>query len=366
MRTDMKTVRRTVIHKMAPYRQQRGMTLIEIMVALVISLFLLGGLIKIVDGNKQTYRVQDAMARVQENGRFSLFFLTKDVRMAGFMGCSSPGGGLSVTNNVAPSGTGNNTYTTDLDDAIGSYNGTDAVQGFSYTTGSLPSELTAIGLTTGGGFGTVVENTDVLYIRRAVSCSGANVTGMTANGGTAQLNIADNSECQIQQADIVMVSNCQTADIFGVSNNPQNGVGVEANIAHGANWNDSPLFDNTYGPDSFVYRMRADVFYIGEGSSGEPSLFKRELVLGGMTNKELVEGIEDMTILYGEDLNSDGIADTYVTAGSVTNMENIISVRITTTARTLEDNIATEDTASGDRKIRRDFTTTIGIRNRMS
>lgn len=356
---------------------QGGMTLIEIMVAIVISLFLLGGLIQIMVGNKQTYRVQDAMARVQENGRFSQYFLTSDIRMAGFMGCSRPSNGLNVTNNISAAG-GANGYSSNVDWAYGAnsnsggtdnFTGDGAVQGFSYSGGTIPTELGNLGLVGDdvGGFGSVIANTDVIFIRRAVSCDGANVTGQTTTGGTAQIFIEDNSACQIQQNDIVMVSNCRTADIFGVSNTPTMDPGSTANLAHGANWNDGPLFSNTYGPDSFIYRMRADVYYIGEGSSGQPSLFKRSLRIGQMTSTELVEGIENMSILYGEDTGTlDGVPDIYVDAGSITNIENILSVRITATARTLEDNIATDVTASGDHRIRREFNMTIGIRNRMS
>jgi len=377
----MKTTRQVSIRKIAfnqySFNQsQRGMTLIEIMVTLTISLFLLGGLIQIMVGNKQTYRVQDAVARVQENSRFAQYFLTKDIRMAGFMGCSSPSNGLSVVNNVDPHSASNG-LTANADWAVGAYSdpsgtagytGNGAVQGFSYTTGTIPTALGNLGLVGDdvGGFGSVVANTDIIFIKRAVSCDGANVTGQGATGGTANIKIADNSKCQIQQNDIVMVSNCKTADIFGVSSTPLMTAGSEATLAHGANWNASPQFANTYGPDSFVYRMQADVYYIGVGSSGEPSLFKRSLRLGAMTSTELVEGIEGMTILYGEDTDNDGIADIYVNAGGITNIDNILSVRITTTARTLENNIATQVSASGDRRIRRDFNMTIGIRNRMS
>lgn len=64
--------------------RQRGFTLVEIMVALVISLFLLAGLIQILTSSRQVYRVQDGLARIQENGRFGMDFITKSVREAGY------------------------------------------------------------------------------------------------------------------------------------------------------------------------------------------------------------------------------------------------------------------------------------------
>jgi type IV pilus assembly protein PilW len=280
------------------------------------------------------------------------------------MGCSNPSGGLTVNNNVDPTSShfSNNSA---VSAAVGSYTGTDAIQGYSYTTGALPTELSGMGLTTGSSYGDVMENTDILFIRRARSCPGGSV--VSHNNASASMQIEDNSTCGIQQNDLVMVSNCQTADIFGVTNvvNSSGGASHDT-IAHGANLNISPQLANGYGADSFIYRMQSEVYFIGVGASGEPALFKSELRLGDIVANELVEGIEDMTILYGEDRNSDGNPDIYVNAASVLNMDNVISVRITVDARTVEDNIATSTTAAGDRRIRRSFTTTVGIRNRMT
>ncbi|NOX76094.1 MAG: prepilin-type N-terminal cleavage/methylation domain-containing protein [Gammaproteobacteria bacterium] len=61
--------------------KQQGMTLIEVMISITISLVLLAGVLQIFASNKATYRVQDAMARVQEGGRFAIHFLTKDLRV---------------------------------------------------------------------------------------------------------------------------------------------------------------------------------------------------------------------------------------------------------------------------------------------
>ena len=146
----------------AQRNKQTGMTIIEIMIAVTISLMLLGGLIELAIGNKQTYKVQDAMARVQENGRFSLLFLSKDVRMAGFMGCSNTNGGLTVTNKVDPDKFDN---PDDVRAAIDAFTGTSAVVGYSYTTGTLPTEISNLGLVAGTAEGNLMENTDILSVR---------------------------------------------------------------------------------------------------------------------------------------------------------------------------------------------------------
>ena len=83
--------------------QQRGLSLIELMVAIVISSLLMAGTIQIFVNNKKTYQVQEAVSRLQENGRFGMQFLTRDIRMADFWGCV---GSISkVTNQVRVAGT---------------------------------------------------------------------------------------------------------------------------------------------------------------------------------------------------------------------------------------------------------------------
>ncbi len=353
----MKPIMKPKTQQSMPTNKQAGLTLVEIMVAITLSLLLLGGLLQIVVGNQQTYKVQDAMARVQENGRFSLHFLSKDIRMAGFMGCSNTSGGLTVSNNVDPS---KFTNSDEVSAAINAFTGDSAILGYSYTTGTLPTEIATLGLVADGSEGSIMENTDVLFLRRAESCPGNGVT--SHNNNSAQI-FFDNRFCEIQKDDIVMVSNCETAELFGITNNiTEDGTD---NAAHAANLNVNPKLQNGYGADSYIFKMKSEIYYVGVGESGQPALFKRELKIGALTNKELVEGIEDMTILYGEDRDADGTADAYVTAANVNDMEAVVSIRITATARTLEDNIAST-TNNGDKRIRRDFTTTIGIRNRIS
>jgi len=66
-------------------RRQHGLTLVELMVALVLSLVLAAGVIQLFIGTKQTYRFYDALSRLQENGRFALDAMASDIRMAGYI-----------------------------------------------------------------------------------------------------------------------------------------------------------------------------------------------------------------------------------------------------------------------------------------
>jgi type IV pilus assembly protein PilW len=66
--------------KTSSYKNQVGISLIEIMIALLIGVFLIGGLMQMFINSKQTYKLQDTMSRLQENGRFAVDFLVHDMR----------------------------------------------------------------------------------------------------------------------------------------------------------------------------------------------------------------------------------------------------------------------------------------------
>ncbi|EIC23151.1 PilW family protein [Thiorhodovibrio frisius] len=64
--------------------RQRGVTLVELMVALTIGLFLSAGVIALYLGMTSTYRVTESQGDVSENGRFALEMLARDIRQAGY------------------------------------------------------------------------------------------------------------------------------------------------------------------------------------------------------------------------------------------------------------------------------------------
>ncbi len=66
------------------HSQQRGLTLIELMVSLVISLLILAGLFTVYQSNQRGNRLNDGLMRTQENGRFAIDFLTRDIRQTAF------------------------------------------------------------------------------------------------------------------------------------------------------------------------------------------------------------------------------------------------------------------------------------------
>ncbi|MFW6236686.1 MAG: PilW family protein, partial [Desulfovibrionales bacterium] len=67
--------------------RERGASILEVVVAVVIGLLVLAGVYKIFQGNSLSYRTQEAAARIQENGRLAVELLSRDIRMAGYRGC---------------------------------------------------------------------------------------------------------------------------------------------------------------------------------------------------------------------------------------------------------------------------------------
>jgi type IV pilus assembly protein PilW len=64
--------------------KQGGVSLVELMVAMTIGLILLTAIGSIFLSSKQTARVGDNLSRMQENGRFAIDLLGKNIRVAGY------------------------------------------------------------------------------------------------------------------------------------------------------------------------------------------------------------------------------------------------------------------------------------------
>jgi len=344
--------------------KQTGLTLVELMVAMIISLLLIGGTITIFVSNKQTYRINEASSRVQENGRFAFNFIKPDVRMAGFMGCLNPSSS-SFYNNVDVAKYDSVVGDTAISSAINGFIGGNSVNGYSYGTGTLPSELTGLGLTSGTSTEDVVPNTDIIVIKRAEDCNGNKLVDPKTN---ANFKIETNANCNIQQNQILFVSNCLRADLFAATD-VTGGANPTLKTKNTINENDN--ISASYGPESEVYIFQTIIFYIGQGASGEPSLFKRSLELNPagtqvvFDNQELVEGVSDMAINYGVDSDGDGSADYYVDASTVPGSEwdNVISLRVRLDAQSTQVNV-TQNNAANQNRLTHTFTETIRIRNR--
>jgi type IV pilus assembly protein PilW len=334
--------------------RQRGMSLTEVLVALTISLILILGVGQIYIGSRQTYRIQDAQSRLQENARYALDVLTRSIREAGFLGCSSA---VAVTNTL-------NTPTAYF------YNLAVGIQGAEWTAGAATTTTaTNWTPTLDASITSPMAGKDVITIRGATA-GAVNVTATMASN-TADVTVAANN---IAQCELVMVSDCTRASFFQVTS-----ATASTSLAHATGTcatpgNAATDLGKAYDFSALITPVATTSYYLGTGASGEPSLWRR---LGANAAEELVEGIEDMQILYGVDslpATADFIPDQYLTANNVTDWSRVVSVRLNLLARTAEDNLAaTQQTYSfngaavtaPDLRLRRVFTTTIGLRNRL-
>ncbi len=328
------------------YSKQSGMTLVEIMIAMLIGIFLTGGVLQVFSSSRQTYRVHEATSRMQENGRMALEVLARDIRMADFWGCVSDPS--NFVNNLDNTGTG---Y---IDFLTGGVDGTEGASG-------APDSLILR-----GGFDT-------------------NLNVQPPYGPQASANIKVPPNNGLEQFDIVFVSDCEAGDIFQITNaNPDTAGTVVHNTGVGdpGNYNvtnpgcpgggNAHCLSKVYGADAKLMATRQITYSIATGSEGQPALFRNGV--------EFLDGIENLQILYGEDtdapgLAGSGVANYYVPADQVASMESVVSIRIAVVARSYDDNLTggvAQDynlfgttVTPADNRLRQVYTSTVAVRNRL-
>ncbi len=96
-------------------RGERGVGLVELLIAMGLSLVIGLAVIEVFLGQRQLYVAQDEQSRMQENARFVFEQISHDLRMVGYWGCSNK---VTLTN-----ATQNSAYNTLADDAVVLANG---------------------------------------------------------------------------------------------------------------------------------------------------------------------------------------------------------------------------------------------------
>jgi type IV pilus assembly protein PilW len=336
-------------------KYQHGISMVEILVALVISLFLLGGIVQVYLANKSTYAFTDSISRIQENGRFSMDIMAQELRMAGFFGCAifDPDDTGNIVNNLNPAGAG-------YDAALHDFLLAGVIQG-----------------TEDDG----LNGSDSITLRGAKP-NQVNVVPPFNTATSAQIFVTANAT--IENDDIVMVSNCRGADIFQVSSSTQADGASKMAIVHNTGAGPSPgnfnpdncqggnahCLSQTYGSDSSLFELQTVTYTIAVGASGEPALWRSE----NGVNEELIEGVEQMQVLYGLDTDDDDFANRYVTITDVPDTFDVMAVRLMLVVRSESDFVAEANqtytfngasTTAPDRRLRQVFTTTIALRNRI-
>lgn len=314
------------------------MTLVEIMISLLIGAFLIGGILQVFSSSKQTYGVQEGLSRLQENGRFAIKFIAHDIRMIDYWGCMATGLG-GISNNL------NFVADDPFDFASGAMIG---------TQGTIDGSVSALDLS------------DSITIRGA-SGSWVLLTTAMANQ-TANLST---SAHEFIADDLIYITDCNKGDIFQASS----GVAANTDISHAAGLsageNQTGNLSKSYGVGAQIFKVSTVVYSIQQGNGGQPGLFRQK---NAEAPVELIEGIENMQILYGEDTNADRTPDYYVSFDNIADINNVVSIQISLLVASNKDNLVSEPlsftyngatTIATDRRLRRVFTSTIAVRNRL-
>jgi type IV pilus assembly protein PilW len=328
-------------------KKQSGLTMLEILIVMGLSVVLLSGLVEIVLAHQQTNRLQKGLSQIQANGRYAIDYLRMDLRRAGYAGCLP--GGISNASSQLTVAAGANYQTALIKD--NTYE-----QNFS----SANPEA----------------NSDSIQVTSALG-SGANLaTNMTSESVAVEVT----GDSNIKKNSVVVISNCEDGDIFFVTKITDSSgsgdfddcaaAGSSCLLEHiaGSN-NQNASLSKRYQTDARIFSLQSRVYSILIEAGKENSL-----QMSG-TGK-LVKGVENLQILYGEDgVDVDSIADYYVPLDEVVDISNVVSLKISILLRSIDDHLSHEamkynfsgntNLTGPDKRLRKVFNTTIALRNKL-
>ena len=343
-------------------RKQAGLSLVELMVALVLGALLTVGIVQIFTSNSQSFRINTSEARVQETGRIAIDMMARAIRNAGYFGCFP-------VNPIA-----NNLDSTDDDYSPGLHEFN--YDGLVSDNGSRP--------------GNALANTDHLRLSGVRGGS-----GVVATADVTSTVFTVDRQGGLGEGDIVMISDCENGDIFELESIEDNGTNftitaVQQNNADDRPGNDFSLnapagcpvgddcFASVYPQGVRIKQPYTETYYVGTGASGAPALF----VDGGGPDVEIAENVVDLDFLYGESATPGGPVQNWRDANAVGDWGNVGAVQTSILIRSEEDNVLTDAmqycfpgwldctsagnlTTANDRRLYRVYTLTTAIRNRV-
>lgn len=337
------------IKKRLGLNTRRGFSLIELMIAIPIGLLVLFAVLKIFIGTIQSVNIQNAFARVQENGRMATELMARDIRGADYWGCNNDI--TLITNNLDTADTPDYDNI-DLVLGDGGVEGENNVSSDTFSFKRINTDGTSETIYADAG-------TDIITLRGAQSYSDVTIKeGMSDTSANIKISGGDD----ILEGDIILISDCKVGDIFTVTVDAKNGGSGNNSLNHnkgnvtadGAVNNKVKILSTTYNTDAQILSPTSKVYFIAESVSGGGINSLYRSVNG--TASEMVRGIKDLQIMYGEDTTGNGSADTYSNADGVSDMDAVITIRVSLTSDSSSDQSATS--------LQRTYTVTTNIRNR--
>ena len=266
-------------------KSHNGFSLVELMVAMVISLFLSAGLFTMFSMSSTNVTTTSQFNQLQENGRIALAIIDRDLSQLGFTGDITGTDFIVGTNtNISATAVVNDCIGAGLNNASFPQNQPAHFRRlWGYEADVSAENMDCI---------TPDSNTDVIQIKRLI---GPSVTAAEMNSSRYYASTTSNQ-----------------IEIFNGSSA-------------------APVLAN-----SRIWEFQHHVYYVEEDGD-IPVLKRRTLSIGnGMNNDEqLVEGIENMRIMYGFDSNGDDTADSYMPVQNVTSLmwdnelfQRLVSLRV--------------------------------------
>jgi type IV pilus assembly protein PilW len=260
-------------------RRARGLSMIELLVALAIGGVIIAGAVYVYDQSRNTYNTNDNLARIQEQARFTLSLVETELQLAGYYGFVNNTNGMqwqsaTTSDGIIPAIRQEAAVKADYVDAAHACGRNFAVDIYTPVQGSNDEFLLGPGATTdcdpqGGGY---LAGTDTITTRRA---------------GTNSVAALDVNKLQIIASRMGGAANFLTA---------------------GKSTPNGTLMAGMYEIRDLVVRT----FYISqdsEGFPGVPALRMKSLrdlddAGGAFADDELASGVEDLQIQFGVDTAS--------------------------------------------------------------
>ncbi|MEE9345936.1 MAG: PilW family protein, partial [Methylococcales bacterium] len=344
----------------------QGFSIVELMIAMLVGLLLMGGAIDVLLSSRQTNSLQVTLSKIQQDGRLAINVLSTAIRMADYSGCYTDlSDGLENTLKNQAS------FAWDLSDTI---------EGFD----NVSASFTISDAASGGAISSILEGTDVLVIKGM-----ADGVPIRSNPDSSTFTI-DATLNNLNTGEILIVADCEQASMFQASSIIS--ASDVTTILHAADGmtpdNNTATVTKSYETDAEIAKLVSTVYYLKNDTSGIPGLFQSSLSVNSsgdtvsLVENQLVSNVENMQIQYGVDNDDDQDVDTYDNAAAVTDWKTVISVRIALLLASENDFLIDTDesysfnntsftftkdstpTADADRKLRRTFTGLMAFRNR--
>lgn len=348
-----------------------GFSLIELLVAMLIGLLVLAGVIQVVVNSKRSFIDNQEISFIQDNTRYALDIIVKDLRSAGYRGCArtmlTTVNVIDFTNIATPAGGKGN-----LADAF-AFN----TAPFSGTETKAKSELKDPNLASLLPTGVLPDTITIQTLpnEREINLNLHNpMTGALV--ASQPINVPDGTPLMIIDA------NCQNVAMVaagtGGATVPNLTLTGALNCSTGLTADDNASCTqgriNTIKPlraGSSITPYLVNRYFVGKANAAinntMPAL-KREYLtsINGtptFREEEIAQGVEDLQLTYGIDDGQGRVAnDNFINADAVNGRwDQVVAVRVTLTLRSSAPIKAA--TANDDGYLRKKVASTVSLRN---